>query len=201
MVALPGKCRQGAGFRVSIVIAIFAAGTALAATPYEPEPVQLALDELGVKYPGEPVQYRRPTVDEPDDAPDPWPTDVHECEVYARWLEMLARRATEAACSRPERHWAGHARDDLRLGREWLEKGKKAEGDRGSAPPYSNPITIAHRISPRRTDRQPKSISAYQTALARMHDGARYALAVLRQHGIDPTRETVEIERTPKPAR
>ena len=197
MVALPSKSRQGAGFRASFVLSVLLAATAHA-HPYEPDPVQFALDELGVKYPGEPVQYRRPTVDEPDDAPDEYRTDVHEVETYASWLEMLTRRAIAAADTRPERHWAGHARDSLAEARRWLKDGKKQEGDRGAIPPYDNPITVAHRIAPLKRDRTPRSISCYQIALSHLHDGARYALAVLKAHGIDPTREPIESER-PEP--
>lgn len=170
---------------------------AAAQHPYEPDKVQLALDELCVKYPPDEVRYRRFYPEESDDEPPDHPATHDEAQVYGGWLSMLARRATRAAADRPERNWAGHARDELAIGLRWLERGAQEEGLRGNAPPRENPVSIARRIDERRIDRRAKATSCYTEALRAFHRGSRYAMAVLKARGLDPTREPVAEERTP----
>jgi hypothetical protein len=177
---------------------------ALAGTPpapCEPEPVRAVLDEYGYRYPGEEVRYPRARQDDTDEEPTDHPATRDEVKLYLSYLEMLARRASTAACDRRERNFAGHAREELRKGKKWLAIGEKEEAKRGFVPPRTNPISIARTIAPRRVEKCAKATSAYQIALDEMHHGARYALAVLNQHGIDPMREPVEDERPKKPAR
>lgn len=179
-------------FALSAALLLAWPGPGRAHAPYEPEPVQLVLDALGVAYPPDEVRYRRHVPDDPDDLPSPHASTAVEAEAYAAWLDMLARRATQHAKDRGERNWAGHARDQLAQGRRWLERGKREEALRGNAPPRVSPISIARRIHPRRVDRTSRATSAYSEALRRFHRGARYAMAVLKARGIDPTREPDE---------
>ena len=185
------------------VVALALTPSAFARTrpaPYEPEPVQLALDELGVRYPGEDVRYPRPRPEEPDDLPKDERPDARTVQGYASWLAMLSRRAVTAAQTRGQRNWAGHAVEELRLGRKWLARGIDAEVDRGLVPPHRNPVSIAKKLEARRHDKISEAQSDYQIALSVMHRGARYAMAVLKARGLDPAREPVAEEATlPRP--
>lgn len=184
----------------AIAIALFLAASASAHAPYEPEPVQLALDELGVAYPPEEIRYRRFWPEDQDDEAPDHPATYAEAQVYGEWLRMLVRRVTPIASDRHERNYAGHARDELAKGFEWLEKGGREERLRGNAPPRVNPISVAHTIDHRRVDRRAKATSCYTKALRAFHRGSRYAMQIMRAHGLDPTREAVPEEAvTPGP--
>lgn len=179
---------------VAVALALTCAAPACAHVPYEPEPVQLALDELGVEYPPEAIRYRRFWPEDQDDEAPDHPATYEEAQVYGEWLRMLVRRATPVAADRHERNYVGHARDEVAIGFEWLRKGGLEERLRGNAPPRVNPVSVAHTIDHRRVDRRAKATSCYTEALRAFHRGSRYAMAVMRAHGLDPTREPVAEE-------
>ncbi|MBI4864834.1 MAG: hypothetical protein HY815_31940 [Candidatus Riflebacteria bacterium] len=108
------------------------------------------------------------------------------------WVQMLTRRATRAARNRWERDCAGHARDELRKAKNWLDRGVEQERARGSRAPHRRPISIARRIERPRAETTPRHVSQYQKALHHVRRGARYALAALKSRGLDPDRESDE---------
>jgi hypothetical protein len=194
MVAFAGKSRQGARLRAAVILIALCAFAVGAARAQEPDPVQITLDEFQIRYPLDEPPRRKYVPPDQDEADPGYEPTSEEVETYAAWLEMLCRRASRAAANRPERNWAGHAREELRKGRKWLEVGHDEERIRGGHPPRRHPISIARHIDNQRIDKDPKHVSAYRKALHVMHRGARYALAVFEARGLDPEREPVEEE-------